>query len=293
MTNEDQKAGRVLDLRNGLPAWFSGDGWLVRTGFGCVEKVLGYDQLDRLFTAAARDEGGDSYLARLSRQFGLRVVVDGEAEIPGSGPVVVVANHPFGGADAITIGEFVIGCRPDTRILANAFLASVEPLKPHLIGVDVYGEEGARKRNLQGMRLASRHLAGGGCLVVFPAGEVASWQWRSRRIEEAPWSSHLASLVLRHRATVVPLFVPGRNSLLFHFLGLVHPMLRTAWLGRELLRRRGDRITLICGTPSRAEREQGRDEWLREIRARVFALGRESAICRDQGDEDGTSEKVP
>src|SRR5690606_17651676 len=42
-------------------------------------------------------------------------------------------------------------------------------------------------------------------------------------------------VIRRGGATVVPIYFEGRNSRLFQFLGLLHPRLRTALLGRELI----------------------------------------------------------
>ncbi len=270
MNARSERSGRLLDLRAGLPKWFSGTGWFPRVAFTLVERLLGYDRLDRLFRAAHVEDAETTYLHKLSRRFSFHVEIDGASVIPESGPVIVVANHPFGGADSITVGDFIVGQRRDTRILANRFLASVEPLTPWLIGVDVYGGGEAAGRNLGGMRAASRHLATGGCLVVFPAGEVASWQWASARVEEPPWSDHAAALAIRHRAVVIPVFVPGRNSVFFQILGVVHPLLRTAWLGRELLRARGRKIRLRVKAPVAIPEGEERREATRRIREALF-----------------------
>lgn len=238
----------VLDLREGLP-WAQKPGMLRQLGFSVIERWLGYDQLDRRFTRARDRKTPGTYLRHLAEVFEFQVEVTGPGAdaLPKSGPVILVANHPFGGADAITVSDLGLSHRPDTRILSNEFLHAIDPLKPHLIPVDVYGGAEAKRKNLRGLREAHRHLAKGGQLVIFPAGEVASWSKDTRQVTEAPWPPHLGALAKRSRATVVPVFLPGENSRLFYRLGRLHPFLRTAWLGRELLRREGARIELRIG----------------------------------------------
>src|SRR5262249_61353530 len=49
-------------------------------------------------------------------------------------------------------------------------------------------------------------------------------------------------------------YVSGTNSATFHIAGLVHPILRTALLGRELLNKRGRRVEVQAGSPIPAEK---------------------------------------
>ena len=73
-------------------------------------------------------------------------------------------------------------------------------------------------------------------------------RWRpGRGIEDPVWSSHVASLVRRTKATVLPVFFPGRNSALFHAAGAVHPRLRTGLLLREFCNKRGTRVEMRAG----------------------------------------------
>ena len=51
------------------------------------------------------------------------------------------------------------------------------------------------------------------------------------------------------KAPVLPTFFQGYNSSLFQTAGLVHPILRTLMLPRELLKRRGQEIRLKIGYP--------------------------------------------
>ncbi|MCP5539762.1 MAG: 1-acyl-sn-glycerol-3-phosphate acyltransferase [Akkermansiaceae bacterium] len=247
----DRTRQRTVDIATQLP-WLAGPGVLNRAAFHLTEKLLGYHRIDALFARAAADgaSGGD-YLRRLREVFEMRMDVSGPGleAWPKKGPVLVAANHPFGGADAICLGALAFELRPDTRLLANEFLAGIAPLREALIPVNVFGGAAAARRNARGLREAVAHLGAGGQLVVFPAGEVGSWTWSDRRIVEKPWAPHLGHLLGGSGATVVPAFLPGRNSGLFQALGAIHPLLRTAWLGRELLRRRGSTVSIRLGQP--------------------------------------------
>ena len=102
------------------------------------------------------------------------------------------------------------------------------------------------------MRRALEFLRAGGLLVVFPAGEVAHFQWKNRTVCDPPWPDKVGRLIrLAHRATpdlvVLPAFVDGRNSAVFQWAGLVHPRLRTALLLRELLKQQGGRPQVRLG----------------------------------------------
>src|SRR5262249_18492961 len=150
--------------------------------------------------------------------------------IPISGPAIVTANHPFGILDAAILASLLTKIRPDVRFLANSILTVIPELRDLIIPVDLRGGSTARA-----LPRAIKHLQNGGMLVVFPAGEVAHFG-------ETEWNPTVARLVSITKASVVPIHVSGANSAMFHIAGLVHPVLRTALLGRELLNKRGRRI---------------------------------------------------
>ena len=101
------------------------------------------------------------------------------------------------------------------------------------------------------LREALAHVRGGGVLVLFPGGAVSHWQWGSRRVEDPPWPTHAARLILKAGAPVVPVRFFGRNGNLFQLAGLVHPALRTALIPRAFLAMRGK--TLRCAAGERLD----------------------------------------
>jgi len=161
------------------------------------------------------------------------------ARVPRHGPLVAVSNHPHGMTDGLVAMEFLLRARPDTLVVGNAWLARIPGIRPWLIEVDPDG-----KGNLAGARRMRDHLAAGGALLIFPAGEVSSLRpWR-RRVEDARWSDSFVRLARRTKATVLPLHIEGRNTGLFQAAGLLHPRLRTALLLREFLAQKGKVIRL-------------------------------------------------
>jgi len=169
-------------------------------------------------------------------------------EFPGTGPLVIFANHPFGILDPVILAHYAARHRPDVKVMTNALLGAFEHLRPHIIPVNPFGGPTAAKENLAGMKEALSHLRRGGALVIFPSGEVSHYR-PGRGIEDPVWSSHVGSLVRRTQATVLPVFFPGRNSALFHAAGLIHPRLRTGLLLREFCNQRGTRAPMRVGTP--------------------------------------------
>jgi putative hemolysin len=168
------------------------------------------------------------------------------AKIPREGPAVVVANHPFGLLEGLVLGAMLPRVRPDFRILANDLLATVPELRPYLILVDVFGGPDAMRRNRRGMAEALDWLRKGGLLAVFPAGVVSTWEWK-RGVADPAWHDSVARMATKTGAPVVPLYFAGHNSVPFHVMGLLHPLLRTARLPQELLKKRGGSVEVRAG----------------------------------------------
>ncbi len=174
--------------------------------------------------------------------------------IPKTGAAIVVANHPFGMLDGLLIGALLLRARSDVRIVANKLLASVPELSQYCIYVNAMDGEGTDSVNARGLRQAIRHLAAGGLLVLFPAGEVAHWSLRSLSISDSGWSDSAARLSQMTGAPVVPVCIHGTNSFSFHASGLIHPKLRTLQLPHELLNKRGQHVAISVGPPVKAEK---------------------------------------
>jgi putative hemolysin len=225
-----------------------------------AERLIGLRQLERAYQQLPEVDSAAELVDEALQGLAVQVAVVAEdlQQIPDSGAMVVVSNHPFGGIEGLILAQLLLGRRTDVRIMANFLLGRIAELRELFILVDPFDTAESRRRNLAGLRQTMTWLAGGGALAVFPAGEVAHLDLRRRRVVDPPWDVRLARIVQRAACPVVPVFFKGHNGTLFQIAGLIHERLRTLLLVRELLKRRGSTIEVRIGRPIPAGKLAGR-----------------------------------
>jgi putative hemolysin len=199
--------------------------------------------------------------------------------IPHGGPLVIAANHPHGALDGLLLASVLRDARPDVRILANHLLSRIPELAELCFFVDPFGGPTAAARSQAGLRAAHLWLKRGGSLIVFPAGEVAHTRRPDESYADSPWRPTIGRMVLATGAQVMPAFIEGVNSRFFYAAGRVHPALRTALLARELLKKRGQAVTVRLAQPLTAKDLTGvvddAAKATRVIRSAIEGLGHE------------------
>ena len=197
------------------------------------------------------------------------------ARIPGTGPFVLVSNHPFGVLDALALVRQVRLRRPDFKLGVDAVLGGMVQLDSELVVLSG-GEENRRSPRVSGWREASEHLQSGGGFGVFPAGRVSSFRRSKRVVADGRWNAAVAGWVAKQGCPVVPVYIDGANSPLFQLLGLIHPSLRSLRVAAELRNKKGYVLRMRIGRPM-LQRDfigiEGNEKTARFLRARSYALG--------------------
>jgi putative hemolysin len=140
-----------------------------------AEKVSGLDRLQNVYETmepVAHAEFPARALEALDISY--EVANPDLSQIPTEGPAIIVANHPFGAAEGVIFMDLLQKIRPDARLMANHLLGRIPELHEYLMQVDPFGGKNAARNNIASVRQAINWVKGGGLLVVFPAGEVAS-----------------------------------------------------------------------------------------------------------------------
>ena len=231
----------------------STDHWLKRKVVNLVELATGREKITSIYQQL-KDEpfqvpqffSRGIQLSRLS----LRYNQEMEARIPIDGPLVFVANHPFGIIDGLILCEIAARIRGDFRILLNNRLMKDENLNKLFLPVDFDGTREATRKNVETKKTAQQILENGGTIIIFPSGSVATrWKFGLGPLEELPWSTFAAKIITKSKATVVPVNFDGENSAAFHLASSISESARLSLFIREVTRRIGTTIEFKIGEP--------------------------------------------
>lgn len=214
-----------------------------------LDHILGLAGLSAMVANIPMGQKNPYYFGHQYLNISLDGVDEFLAQIPKTGPTLVVANHPYGALDPLIASDLTLRARPDALIFGNAVLT--HPVhKECFLPLEIIDESpAARRLNLDSMRRALIHLKAGGCVLIFPAGEVERWRWPRLRVEEGEWTTHLARLAQKSKAAILPVAFPGENPLWFHLPGALHPTLRLLALPRAFLSFREKTIPIRTGRP--------------------------------------------
>ena len=253
---------------------------LKRTAIQLIEKATGQPLLYGLYLDNQKNPvPGESFWAASVRQ--LQVVPTFRAEdlgnIPATGPLVIIANHPYGVLDGLAMCWLIEKVRKDFLVLTHSVLLRAPEARTNLLPVDFTGTKEAFQTNLESREAARKHLANGGCVVVFPAGAVSTAPDKLGRKPaiDWPWQPFTAQLIQRSKATVVPIFFSGQNSRLFQIASHLSPTLRLSLIFKEVHDRIGTELPLVIGKPILHEELApltDRQTLLSFLRERTYAL---------------------
>ncbi|MGL4198771.1 MAG: lysophospholipid acyltransferase family protein [Allorhizobium sp.] len=221
--------------------------WFIRS----IEGLSGRDRFTRLYEIWRNDIVGktDRVFGKMLDLINVDLKVEGTwppANVP-EGPIVIVANHPFGIGDGIAVLAIAEQLGRPFRVLINNELLKVPEMAPYSLPVSFEETKEALAINMQTRHEALRLLKEGVTVVIFPAGGVATAKKGFGRAEDLPWKMFPAKLIQAAKANVVPVFFEGQNGRLFHLASKISLTLRVSLLIREFRRLSGSTISARVG----------------------------------------------
>lgn len=231
-----------------------------------ILRLLKIPQLTKIYDRVERQHGIDLIEDALADQnIQLSYDIDKlEAVLPAEGPFITVSNHPFGFLDGIILLLIIGRKRPEYRAVANFLLAYFEPFADLFITVNPFENSGPKA--MGGTQKSLEQLNKGLGLGLFPAGEVSTWYPGQQGVQDKEWSLGSMRLIKRAGVPVIPIMFDGENSLSFHLLGKIHPLLRTLRIPAEFLKKQNKEIRLEIGDRIEfADIEQLSEEALRDL----------------------------
>ncbi|MEI6457405.1 MAG: lysophospholipid acyltransferase family protein [Pseudomonadota bacterium] len=250
--------------------------WLIRA----LERVSGQHHLQKLYEAY-RTSGKDSqsFWDDCMAFMGVNLDLDDSilSQIPKTGPLLVVANHPYGIIDGLIACWLISQVRSDFKILLNEG-RFVPELAAVAIRLDTSGSREAQRANASSRLQARRLLDDGGVLIMFPAGGISTSPdaFGASPAVDATWHPFAAQLAERTNAQVLPMWFEGQNSRLFQLVSHWSLTLRWGLLIGENVRRTRRPIRVVLGAPiTTAELPNNIDRTAlaKELCRRTYALG--------------------
>lgn len=194
---------------------------------------------------------GRSFWQVIPERYGLSLDIIGGSlqHIPADGPLVLIANHPFGILDGLMMGHLLDRVRGDFRILANAVFQKSEAMRRVVLPISFDETKAAVKLNLCTRAAALDYLGAGGAIGVFPGGTVSTSLRPFSRPMDPSWRHFTAKMIAKSGATVVPVYFTGHNSRLFQIASHVHANLRLGLLINEFRARLDEPVRVVIGRP--------------------------------------------
>ncbi len=253
-------------------------GWklldLIPTLFG---KWLGMREAEDLFSAIAQDRREVGFFQKVVDAFDLKVEYPKTAlkNIPKTGPLLIVANHPLHGVDGMAIAHIVGQARNDVKIMLTSSFDGIPGVAEHGIFVSEGNGPSAKNRS-ESTREAIDWLQQGHVVILFPAGQGSFLSSSNHKDPvDGPWQKGTSLLIRKSKAKVLPVFVQGGPSKLFQKVRMFFRLASMFFLIKELVRQKGSRVILSVGEPISFDevKEKGTAEEQNQfLRERTYAL---------------------
>ncbi|EEB83553.1 lysophospholipid acyltransferase family protein [Roseobacter sp. GAI101] len=195
--------------------------------------------------------GGGCFFDVMAQRYGLTLDVAGGslANIPRTGPVIFMANHPYGILDGLMLGHMMSRTRGDFKIMAHSVFNRVPDLGGHLLPISFDETKDALALNLHTRKTALAYLGQGGAIGIFPGGTVSTGARMFAKPMDPSWRNFTARMIAKSQATVVPIYFDGHTSRLFQIASHLHSSLRMGLLIKEFRKRVDTPVRVVIGDP--------------------------------------------
>ena len=228
-------------------------------------------------------EAGRDFWEVMQERYGITMEFrnGGLENIPREGPLVMVANHPYGILDGMAMGRMLSATRGDFRIIAHVVFRKAKDLQKVILPIDFGDTKEAMAQNIKTRKAALSYLAEGGAIGIFPGGTVSTALQPFGKPLDPHWKTFTAKMISKSKATVVPVYFSGSNSRLFQVASHFHATLRTALYISEFDGKVGEPLPVRVGKPFPQEELEARyndpRELMRYLRQGTYALSPDGA----------------
>ena len=218
-----------------------------------IESLTGKKKLEKLYKDYSIDaRNPNTFWTDILNEMEIEVVNKSHNKliIPKSGPLLVIANHPFGIIDGLILCSLISQFRSDFKIMTHETLQFLPQLKQFILPVDFSGQTKESKvLNIKTAKKAKEHLCNNGVVIIFPSGGVSiAKNLRSEALDDE-WKLFPAKLIHQTKTNILPIYFDGKNGLLFHFFAakMKSQTLKYSTYIHETRKKIGKKISIYSG----------------------------------------------
>tara|TARA_Y200000002_G_C22588435_1_gene624054 strand:- start:283 stop:1104 length:822 start_codon:yes stop_codon:yes gene_type:complete len=186
-----------------------------------IETLTGKKKLETLYkNYSVNKQNPVTFWSDILKEMKIKVVnkSHNELSIPVNGPLLVIANHPFGIIDGLILCSLLSKFRNDFKIMTHETLQFLPQLEDFILPVDFSGQtKGSKILNIQTAKAAKKHLCNNGAVIIFPSGGVSVAKSLKSEAIDDEWKLFPAKLIHQTKANILPIYFDGKNGFLFHF----------------------------------------------------------------------------
>lgn len=240
-----------------------------------LKRIVHQDEVNYFLNIYAKGKTGVDFLKAVLDFLDIKLIIEGENNLPKDGLYTFISNHPLGGLDGVAIGN-LLGNHYDGQItyLVNDLLMNLPGLAPLCIPVN---KTGAQSRQFP--QMVENGFASQKQLIMFPAGLCS--RKINGKIIDLEWKKTFLVKSKEYHRDIVPIHFYGRNSNFFYNIDKLRKCLgikfniAMLYLADELFKNKGKTFKIVIGKPipyTTFDNTRTTREWCDYVRNIVYNL---------------------
>ena len=227
--------------------WLVNGSFLSKTIYTFLKKFLKFGETIYVGDHIQGMSGAEAF-NWLGSEYTSNCEIEGLENIPKDGKCLLVANHPMGAADAVSLYHQIYKVRKDVFFFANELFVYLLGSFKDVMAPVVWNKEkeihSATKVTLERLNTFFGDERIG---IIFPSGRLSKLTLLG--IWDRPWEKTPITLAKKYNFPVVPVYIDAKNSWFFYFASYANKQLRDVSQLNELLNKKESKFTIKIGKP--------------------------------------------